>query len=159
MKAIPLTKGAVALVDDEDFDHLSRHSWHLTAQGYAGRTSQVGKVKSWLLMHRVVAKAPAGMHVDHANGNKLDNRQSNLRCCTPAQNQANRSVQSGRRYKGVIYQKQIAPKVRAEINVNGQARHLGCFASAEDAARAYDRAAREQWGEFARLNFPDECAA
>jgi hypothetical protein len=156
MKVIPLTKGGVAVVDDGDFEWLSRNSWYLSQNGYAMRSSAKDGVRFCLPMHRAITDAPSGMHVDHINGDKLDNRRENLRVCTPAQNQGNRVAHAGRRFKGVIYQQKIAPKVRAEIRRDGRARHLGCFSTEEEAARAYDRAAREQWGEFARLNFPDE---
>lgn len=100
------------------------------------------------------------MMIDHKNGNGLDNRRSNLRFCTNAQNQHNQrkwGSRSGKplssRYKGVSWHRR--GHWRAKIQAQGKRRYLGQFQSEEAAARAYDRAARELHGEFAVLNFSD----
>jgi hypothetical protein len=93
--------------------------------------------------------------VDHRNGYGLDNTDYNLRKANQAQNGANRRPSAGSTsgYKGV-YRDAQSGKWRASITVNYKTRKLGRFAGEEDAARAYDDAAVEAWGSFARLNFP-----
>ena len=97
------------------------------------------------------------MHVDHINGNPLDNRKSNLRICTNAENQRNRGVNKNNTsgYKGVCWAKQNK-KWKARIKHNGKLIHLGYYKDKEEAARAYDKKAKELHGEYAYLNFPDE---
>ena len=154
MKEIELTQGKVAIVDDEDFEYISQWKWCYTINqksrsGYAIR-------RPGILMHRVINKTPPGMQTDHINGNGLDNRKENLRSCTRTQNKANvkmnRNNKSG--YKGVSREKK-RKTWRAHIRIGGKGRALGRFDILEEAARAYDRAAREKFGEFARLNFPE----
>lgn len=107
-------------------------------------------------LHRLLTQAPPGMVVDHINGDRLDNRLCNLRVCTQAQNLANgRSHRdSASKYRGVSWRPKES-SWRAQISVGGQrSRFLGQWATEEDAALAYDQAAREQYGKYARLNFP-----
>jgi len=112
-------------------------------------------------IHRAVMGYPKNMFVDHINGNPLDNRKENLRVCTPSENIQNckprRNSRSG--YKGVWLSKD-GLKIKAYIAVPGtsgkETIRLGSFKTLEEAARAYDAKARELFGEFARLNFPDE---
>jgi hypothetical protein len=111
-------------------------------------------------MHRDVMGAPDGLLVDHINQNGLDNRRSNLRIATGAQNQRNahgrgihRGKASSSAFRGVSRSK---GKWGAHVSVNGRNIRLGTFVTEEAAARAYDKAARQYHGEFAGLNFPDE---
>jgi hypothetical protein len=157
MRTIPLGKtGLVALVDDADFEVLSRHTW--TPQHH-GRT--VYAVESFgccggagRRMHRMIADAPAGVQVDHRDGDGLNNTRANLRLASGRENQGNRrKQQSTSRFKGVTRRKPTHAW-RAAIRDNGVLVALGTFASEEDAARAYDAAARRIFGGFAALNFP-----
>jgi hypothetical protein len=97
------------------------------------------------------------MMVDHIDRNPLNNTRSNLRPATNSQNQANRrqSVRKTSRYKGVFWRKD-AGKWQAWIRRNRIGRSLGFYLSETEAALAYDRAAVEEWGEFARPNFPQQ---
>ena len=108
-------------------------------------------------MHRIILNAPKGTMVDHINGNGLDNRKENLRLCTTRENNANqkknRNNSSG--YKGVAKASNCS-KWRAYIRVDGVQRHLGNHNTPEEAARAYDAAAKKHFGEYAHLNFPDK---
>ncbi len=152
MKVIPLSRGAVAVVDDEDFDELSKYSWYLhpaSTNLYAARNEG----NRAIMMHDQIMNPPNGMEVDHIRGLTLDNRRSELRICTHAQNQRNmrlpRSNKSG--YKGVHFSK-AAQKWQAGLRVDGKTLYLGVFADIIDAARAYNDAATKHYGEFARLN-------
>ena len=73
MKAVDLTQKKVALIDDADYDEVSKNSWSYSNTGYAQRGYKLnGKCKT-VLMHRQLLNAPIGMEVDHINGNRLDN--------------------------------------------------------------------------------------
>jgi len=153
VRFIPLTKGKFAIVDADDYDWLNRHKWCISKKRYsfyACRQTHAEKI----FMHRVITNAPKGMLVDHIDGNGLNNRRSNLRICTIAQN--NRNSRPWRRsyskYKGVSWC-QAAGKWRARIRPNHKQIHLGCFDTQIEAARAYDKKAKELFGEFAYLNF------
>lgn len=160
MKEIPLTRGMVALVDDEDYERVSAYKWQAMAGSpnkdvwYASR----GALNRCLL-HRFIVNAPDDIDVDHHNGNGLDNQKRNLRLATASQNGANRKPNRGRRFKGVHYH-QVARRWRAVLKCQGGVgTYLGQFHTPEDAARAYDAKAIEMFGEFARPNFPDKRAA
>ena len=104
-------------------------------------------------MHRLIMQAIDGQYVDHINGDGLDNRRENLRICTHAQNMQNQMpVRLGTsKYKGVSWDK-VAKKWAAHINLDGKPKKLGRFVAEEDAAKAYDSAAIEHYGEYARPN-------
>ena len=103
--------------------------------------------------HRLIINAPSDAKVDHKNGDTLDNRKSNLRVCTIAENVRN-SVRMNRNtsgYKGVSYSKR-SRKWKTTITVNNQHKHLGYFLTPEAAAMAYNIAAEKHFGEFAKYN-------
>lgn len=146
-KSISLTKGKIALVDDGDFEELNKHKWCFDGQ-YAQRRENTKAIR----MHRVIIEIPAGMVIDHIDGNKLNNQRSNLRICTNAENTMNRQSGFGAsQYKGVALHKPTG-KFRAYIRGHGRQIHLGLFEREEDAARAYDEAAKKHFGEFAKVN-------
>jgi hypothetical protein len=158
VKQIPLSRGVYAVVDDVDFAWLSQWKWHCTKIGYAARTirSKDGGKKKCIYMHRLIMDAQPGFEIDHIDGDTLNNQRGNLRQATYGQNKVNtglrRTNTSG--YKGVVWHKQCL-KWKAEITINSKNRHLGLFSTKEEAAKAYDKAALENFGEFARLNFPE----
>lgn len=106
-------------------------------------------------MHRLIMLAPKGLQVDHIDGNGLNNTRANLRLCERSLNNVNRRLgytpKSG--FRGV-YQDTGGPLFYARIWSGGSAKRLGYFRNAEEAARAYDAAAVQEFGEFAVLNFP-----
>lgn len=159
MREIPLSRGLVAIVDDEDFERFGALRWHAheSAPGlfYAMRGVGVRPNHRKVYLHREIMDAERGVAVDHVNGNRLDCRRSNLRLCTLTQNQGNRvrNRRSSSRFKGVSLEH--TGRWRAAITFQRQLRRLGSFVREEDAARAYDASARECFGQFARLNFPE----
>ena len=153
MKSITLTKGKLALVDDEDFEHINQFSWYYS-NGYAYRPlPRKTRKKPSISMHRLIMDDPAGKEVDHINGNRLDNRRSNLRICTKAENRRNLGLRSTNStgFKGVCFRKDIK-KYQAQITVNSKSVYLGYYPTAQQAAHAYNDAAVKYYGEFARLN-------
>ena len=144
------------LIDEEDWEKISEYRWFV----WSGRTNntlyaRVSNENTY--MHRIILNAPKGTMVDHINGNGLDNRKENLRLCTTRENNANqkknRNNSSG--YKGVAKASNCS-KWRAYIRVDYKQIHLGNHNTPEEAARAYDAAAKKHFGEYAHLNFPDK---
>ncbi len=156
-KRIELTWGKYAVVDAADYDRLSTYRWCAVKEGRSWYAKTFRRDGMPLSMHRLVIGAPKGLFVDHIDHNGLNNRRSNLRLCTNQQNQHNRRPNRGgtSRYKGVCFTKSTK-KFRAFINHNKKRFHLGYFKNEIDAAKAYDCKARELFGEFAYLNFPNE---
>jgi hypothetical protein len=161
MREILLTQGRVALVDDADYEWLSQWKWMASRNKktfYAVRKHHHsdGRIDT-VLMHRALLSAPAGSQVDHKDGDGLNNCRDNIRTCTLMQNSQNRQIQKNNRsgYKGIYMHKRTG-RWYAKIVANRKIEYLGSFLTPEDAARAYDRAALAHFGEFARLNFPQE---
>lgn len=158
MKIIPLTQGYEAIVDDEDYDKLIKYSWQIMIDRTKNPPKlSVGSASNsvTIYMARLVLPRKEGFIIDHKDRNTLDNRKSNLRYATYGQNKANsKKLKIGSsQYKGVCLDK-TSGRWRARIGYAGNA-NLGSFVSEEAAARAYDKAAIIEFGEFARLNFPE----
>ena len=161
MREIPLTQGFIAIVDNEDYEHLMQWKWCCANNGYAVRSRHKAEApgSSMILMHRMVLEraigpCPEGMRTDHRDMDKLNNRRSNLRWCTRVQNHMNKGLyrNNSSGYKGVSWDRPRGKWI-AQIMENYCHRHLGRFDSPEAAARAYDKAALARDPEFARLNF------
>lgn len=159
-RRIELTQGMSAKVDAEDYERLSRYKWRVCRKNgrttvYAERTirKRDGRYSRMLMHRQIMGDVGEGKVIDHANGDGLDNRRGNLRAATAAENSWNRRGGDGRSgYKGVSLSRE-KKKWRAAIFVNGRRHHLGYFADVQEAARAYDAAARRHFGAFARVNF------
>lgn len=156
---IEIKGGAVAKVDPEWFWSFAPFNWCDNGHGYAGRRRRQsdGPGPIWIMMHRQVMGFPKG-GIDHRNTDRLDNRQGNLRLAEQRDNSRNRSgwrKATSSKYKGVAFVKRCKSKPwLAQIKVNRKLIYLGYHATEEAAARAYDDAAREHFGEFAKPNFP-----
>jgi hypothetical protein len=165
MVEVPLTQGKVALIDDEDAERVLSRNWTLHHNPnrrrdvfYAVRYAykEGTKERTVIQMHREILNAPAGMEVDHINGDGLDNRKANLRLATRAQNLRNTHREKGKTgYRGIYWHKKNG-MYHAEIRCDGKRHSLGYYYDAEQAARAYDYAAYHLHGEFASLNFPQD---
>jgi len=159
-RRIALTQGKYAIVDVEDYERVSQYKWHIRRSNrsstyYAARTVFVSKYNRKLVsMHRFIMNAPDGLEVDHINGDGFDNRKANIRLATNSQNSRNKPKRRNTklsRYKGV--KRNGSGRWHAVINYERKRIYLGTFETEEDAARAYDAAARKYHKEFARLNF------
>ena len=164
----------IVLVDKEDYPRVKDFRWVLRgvwgSRAYA-QTNIPHPDGGWYYppngkrrrrqmraqMHRLIMNVPNGMVTDHINHNGLDNRKSNLRVCTCSENNRNKRSQKGSTsiYKGVCRHKATG-KWRARIKFEGKRMHIGYFTDEKEAARAYDAKAKELFGEYALLNFPDE---
>jgi len=156
MKKIVLNNNMVATVDDEDFEYLNQFTWRGFQRKntwYAERTDRSTPIRKTVYMHREITGAPEDMKVDHKDRNGLNNTRENLRVCTNSQNCKNRvkSKSNTTGYKGVGACGN--GKFKATIGNDSKLIHLGIFDTKEDAARAYDEAAKKLHGEFAKLNF------
>lgn len=146
-------KDKLVIFDDEDQELVMQYHWYVNeptpgifyavTSGYPGISS--------LRMHNLVMGFTGGpLEVDHINRNGLDNRRRNLRSCSRQQNNANQGPRKGTsRYKGVRFNK---GKWTAQIMIDRVSIHLGRHETELGAAAAYDKAAREAWGEFAYQN-------
>jgi hypothetical protein len=153
-RKLPLPKGAFATVDLVDFDYLSRFSWSLSTQGYP--QAHIGRRQ--VRLHRLVGQrmgiSPDVM-LDHHNGVRTDARRQNLRPATYQENSRNmRRAWGGVPYKGVTLHKsnKTNPFMARIQKDKGQRIQLGYFATAEEAARAYDEAVLKYHGEFGATN-------
>jgi hypothetical protein len=147
---IELGQGKEAFVDDDDFEWLSMLEWHYHA-GHAV-TGENG-----VHMEKLILRSGVETKVMHRNDNTLDNRRKNLLLGSVSnKNQHKRKAKKPKssKYKGVCWMKD-RKRWMCSININGRMKYLGKFKDEEEAARAYDRAAREHYGEFARPNFPE----
>lgn len=169
-KIIELTKGKRTIVDDDDYDFLMQWRWVAfrtpkpVAEYYAVRTfrnhqpdgtQKCGAIR----MHNAIFQVPKGFKVDHIDRDGLNNQKSNLRQATTSQNNANKGPcsnnQSG--FKGVsLVRANRSRPWAATVSHNRQVIYKEVFATREEAARAYDRAAKAFFGEFSYQNFPDK---
>ena len=157
MKKIPLSQGKFALIDDEDYSEIAKYRWYFCKK--TGDARRHDKDCDWrlsrkVLMHRQLTNAKPGLVVDHINGNRLDNRRSNLRVCTQAENCINtkpRKNKSG--YTGVYYTRVSKNKPwQARVQLNNKQYHFGFHRTRREASEARDAGAKKLHGQFARLN-------
>ena len=119
--------------DTEDLDLVRQYTWYISSNGYVV-SSSVRKTIGNLTFHRLVMNTSEDLVVDHLDGNKLNNRKSNLRNCTSSDN--NYNVTTKNMYRGVTYCKQMN-KYRAKIKRNYKTIHLGYFDTPQEAHKEY----------------------
>ena len=150
--SIPINESRTVLIDECELDTIRLFNWRILIDyretHYAVAYSQGRTIR----MHRLILNAPSNLCVDHINHNGLDNRRCNLRLCTRGENSRNRrpSLMKNNRLKGVLRHR---AKWQAMIQVANRRLYLGTFSAAEEAALAYDEAARKHFGSFALCNF------
>lgn len=174
---IPLGDNLIAWVSPEDAD-VARMGWRVKKSGkapwvhyYAVHRFDLGEYRGEYYLHTTIwekaneTTLPEGFLVDHVNQDKLDNRRENLRLATRKDNEANkrkRRTQAGgkttSKYKGVTFMKDRPRRKpwRATITIDKKQKALGCYADEKEAAEAYDKAALEEFGEFAFINFRED---
>lgn len=163
--AIPLKNGGETIVDKDDFEFLNSFTWYRMDRGqnsYAYMTIYNGRRNRKIYLHRFLLQLPPKKHeVDHADNNGLNNRRENLRICTRSQNMANMRPRPGgsSKFKGVSWESFTRKwSVRFWDRSNGRAKLVfrQTFDDEIEAAKCYDREARRRYGEFARVNFPED---
>lgn len=154
MKYINLTQGKQAVVDDDDYETVNQFKWYYDkTTGYAKRDQRIDGKRKCIYMHRFINSTAEDKLTDHINGNRLDNRKVNLRSCNHTQNHANKRLETRGTsiYKGVYWHKN-RNNWMAMIRIDKKGYYLGSFSCEKQAALAYNKRAKEIFGEFARIN-------
>ena len=140
MKLIKLTQGKSTMIDDSDYDTVSKHKWYMAltsgAYPYAYRNVWNGKRQKMLAMHRQITNAKEGEMVDHINGDTLDNRRENLKICSRSENGLNNKRHRLGLLSGTTKHKRSG-KYQAQIRRNGVTLYLGLFSTEKEAHDAY----------------------
>jgi hypothetical protein len=159
-RRIYLGQNEYTIVEPADYYAFSKYNWILircNKKPYAVSEFKIGRKKTKrVYLHRAIMKAPKRRLIDHRNCDGLDNRRANLRFATYAQNLANRAKTKSKttsKYRGVSFNK-VGKKWGATIGWRHKTRWIGWFENEIDAAKAYDKAARKYYKDFASLNFP-----
>lgn len=155
MKEIPLTKGKVAIVDDEDYERLSKYKWRASPSNatFYAMHNQLGFS---VIMHREITGALKGEDVHHVDDNGLNNQRCNLKRMTRSQHRTEHPCGKSptgntSAYRGVSWDTKVA-KWQSQIRKSRRSIHLGYFEREEVAAATYDEAAKYLFGNKARLN-------
>lgn len=153
---IKLKRGTV-LIDDEDWDRLKSYKWYINkyTKAVVSPFAFLGD-PSTVNMARKIMNPPKNLVIDHINGNRLDNRKKNLRIVSQQRNTWNRKAHKKSKYKGATKFSKTG-KWLSEISIFRNCIHLGIYENAEEAAKAYDKAARFVYEEtYVRPNFKQE---
>lgn len=161
MKKIKLTQGKYALVDNEDYEYLSKFNWYAKFNGYTWyAATNIPKTfeskRKNIKMHRMIMGDPKGMEIDHVNHDGLDNQKKNLKICTHAENMQNQKILRKSNtigLRGVYFDKRNQTKKWfAKIQRGGTQISLGTFYTKEEASEAYNKKSLELFGSSAIIN-------
>jgi hypothetical protein len=151
---VPLTQGYEAIIDAADAPLVGQYNWqvHVNPRAktqYAVRGVWVDGRTTTQKMHRLIMGEPDGMFIDHVNQSGLDNRKSNLRLCSAAENQWNTGVSARNKsgFRGVDFH-ELTQKWQARVTKNGKRQYIGCFDTQAEAVLAHQQAAMQLHGEF-----------
>lgn len=131
-------KGDEFIFDVDDFDIVSKYTWHKTSNGYICNKNK----SKYTVLHRLIMNPPDGIDIDHINHDKCDNRKENLRFATRSQNLVNRRYKNKTGYRGVV----SLPSGRFVAQIGDD--YLGSYDTAEEASQAYEDEALKRYGEF-----------
>lgn len=154
---IELGKGYQTTIDDSDFDKIKNYKWRVFKPKLNKTVYVRSSCNKKVLLHRLIMNSSKGVIIDHKDGNGLNNTRENLREVTHDQNMSNRQTKcktnkSG--YRGVSFESRREKWV--SYISKGKSIFLGYFNNKEEAARAYDKKAKELFGEFCgKLNFKE----
>ena len=147
------------LIDDEDFEKVSKYKWYLSCIGNIVRNRKYkNKIPDNLPINisGIILGKKKGLFIDHVNRDKFNNCKSNLRYCTITQNNFNRGIKKDNTsgYKGIYWHKlkNLKGKWRARISINNKRFHLGLFDDIKKAVKVYNKACKKYHGDFAVLN-------
>ena len=165
-KVVVLPTGEEVLVDEEDYERVSKVAWHITPQGRVVKNKCLRQDQNGTrtALHRfILGVTDPSIQIDHINRNPLDNRKSNLRVCNQSQNNCNRgklvTAKTTSKYKGVSYKANRKKNPwYCKVKYQGKHLHLGCFSTEREAGLCYNKFALEHYGEFALLNDIQEVA-
>lgn len=154
---IYLPRDLRTIVSRDDYEELSQYKWSVNHDGkgkyYVCRYAKIAGKHRRIYMHRQITGCIEGLVVDHIDGDTFNNTRNNLRTCTQKMNQLNCVPWGAIPYRGVSKTKANTYRARIKVEDYGSEIYLGTFKTPEEAARAYDVAAREHFGEFAYQNF------
>lgn len=152
-RLLDLQTGNQCTIDEADWPLVQRYTVYEGTNGYAYISRWVNGASRPETLHSILVEAPKGAHIDHINGDKLDNRRENLRVVTPQRNQVNRkrlnrNNTSG--VRGVNYVPHLSQRSpwRAQLTANGKNYYLGLFATKGEAIAARRTAELEHYGEL-----------
>lgn len=155
MKTIRISKGLITQVSDRDYSELRKFKWTSQRRAHGFHVARYGSNRKYIYMHRqILGITDPKIEGHHRDGDGLNNQRQNLRTTTRQENARAFRVLKGRTstFRGVAWHKG-ARKWRAYIGLNRAHIHLGLFKTEQEAAKAYDKAARRMFGCFVEPNF------